>query len=166
MYLLLICTRAEPCGSRLISYFSSLPYLLLLECKLYATRGGCWPLGAAYRWPDRARHCRNGRWPSFPCSSGHCFWVLGYCSGDKQTALLRHRSGNTGPRTPRTPSCRDLMSEIENRRYFNSEGRKTFKMCIRKSLAFNDSRNFIPDRVEFNMVKGIECSVITMCFQF
>lgn len=112
--------------------------------------GDCLPLGAAYHWWDRVWRRRNGRWPSFPCSSGHCFWVLGYCSGDKQTALLPRRSGNTGPRTPRTPSCRDLMSAIENRRYFSSEGRKTFNMCIRKSPAFNDSRNSIPHRVEFN----------------
>lgn len=139
MYLLLICILVELCSTRLVGYFSSLLYLLLLEHKLHPTHDGCWHLGAAYHWLGRVRHCRSGRWPSSLCSNGHCFWARGYCSGDRQTVLLPHMSENTGPRNPRIPSCHGSMSKTENRRYFNWEARKTFKMYIWKSHAFNDS---------------------------
>lgn len=91
---------------------------------------------AAYPGQGRASRCRSGRWPSSRCSSGRCSWVLGCCSGGRQTVLRPHMSGNTGPRTPRTPSCRGLMSEIEHGRHYNSEGRKAFKICTWKSLAY------------------------------
>lgn len=68
-------------------------------------------------------HCKSGIWPSFLCSSGHCFEVQGYCNGGRQTVLLPHKSENTGPRGPRTPSFHGLMSEIESRRSFNSGGK-------------------------------------------
>lgn len=49
MHLLVICTLVELCSTRLIRYFSNLPYLLLPEYKLHGTHGGCRHLGAAYR---------------------------------------------------------------------------------------------------------------------
>lgn len=76
----------------------------------------------------RAWHCRIGRWPSSPCSSGHCFWVQGYCSGGRQTVRHPHMSESTGPRAPKNPSSRDLMSEIENRIQFNPKRKKTSKL--------------------------------------